>query len=80
MDVELIPRSSPDECPKNTQYKHGLGTCSCEDHCGWDLCRLTVAPIECLVGTNSVWKWDNVRNAWVAQITQGNISSQSPCL
>ena len=70
VDVDLIPRSKTDACPRNTKYKDGLGSCSCEDHCGWDVCRLVVAPMECLVGTFSKWHWDHVKNAWVAQVTQ----------
>ena len=54
-------------------YKEGLGSCSCEDHCGWDLCRLSVAPPECIIGTFSEWQWDYVKKAWVAQVIQGNI-------
>ena len=61
-----------DECRRNTLYKDGLKTCSCEDHCGWDVCRLEVPPVECLTGTYSEWKWDYMKNAWVAQVTQGN--------
>ena len=77
LDVDLIPRSSAYECPRNTKYKAflGLGSCSCEDHCGWDGCRLVKAPGECIKGTNSEWRWDTEKAAWVAQITQGNISS-----
>ena len=77
IDVDLIPRSSVDGCPKDTIYKAGVGSCSCEDHCGWDVCRLIDAPLECIIGTNSEWQWDYVKSAWVAQISQGNISSIS---
>ena len=47
-------------------------TCSCEEHCAWDLCRLAIPPDECLRGTGSQWQWDTFKNAWIAQITQGN--------
>ena len=72
VDVELIPRSKTNGCPKNTQYKNGLGSCSCEDHCGWDICRLVVAPRGCIEGTYSEWQWDHMKHAWVAQVTLGN--------
>ena len=75
LEVDLIPRAKENECPRNTQYKKGLGTCSCEDHCGWDLCRLVVAPWACIEATHSKWWWDNTKAGWVAQVTQGNIVS-----
>ena len=75
--VDLIPRPNSKICPKNTQYKGketgpSAGTCSCEEHCAWDLCRLTIPPGECLQGNKSQWEWDSVKNAWVAQEIQGN--------
>ena len=77
MDVDLIPRSKIRQCPTNTQYKDGLGTCICEDHCGWDLCRLTVPPEDCISGTHGKWQWDKVKRAWVAQITLGDFASKA---
>ena len=78
MDVNLIPRSYSYDCPGHMHYKawalEGPGSCSCEDHCGWDVCRLEVAPLDCIAGTYSEWQWDYVKHAWVAQITLGNIA------
>ena len=76
VNIDLIPRPNSDGCPNRGQYKtsQGLdGSCSCEDHCSWDMCRIAVAPTECLKGTYSEWQWDYVKKAWVAQVTQGNI-------
>ena len=76
--VELIPRPNSKICPKNTQYKvtgetSSMGTCRCEQHCAWDLCRLTIPPKDCLLGIVGRWMWDSLKNAWVAQENQGNI-------
>ena len=79
---ELIPRVHwSNGCPTNTQYKRLCyttkanceisETCSCEEHCAWNLCRLTVPPHDCILETNSEWQWDTSKNAWVAQIIQG---------
>ena len=75
VEVGLIPRAKETKCPGNTKYKGGIGTCSCEDHCGWELCRLAVAPRECIAGTHSEWQWDHEKNAWVAQVITGNLAS-----
>lgn len=74
IDVDLVPRSNALDCPNNNPYKSDLETCSCEDHCAWDRCRLADAPAECIEGIHSEWKWDYVRNVWVAQVIQGNIA------
>ena len=79
LDVNLIPRSPPNGC-KVAKKRSKLGTfaqtCSCEEHCNWDLCRLVAPPIDCLRGTNSMWQWDDRKVAWVAQTVQnGNIMS-----
>ena len=71
--TELIPRSTNKQCPSNSRYKDGLGTCSCEDHCGWDVCRLVKAPDDCLLGTLSEWHWDTMKNGWVAQVVLGSV-------
>ena len=74
----LIPLPDGKKCPKDTQYKENkvgrdlVKTCSCEEHCAWDLCRLAIPPDECLCGSGSQWQWDTFKNAWIAQITQGN--------
>ena len=75
LNVDLIPRTNADGCPKNTLYKvlYGLGSCRCEDHCSWELCRLTVPPKQCIIDTYSVWQWDDKIRAWVAQVNQSKI-------
>ena len=82
LDVELIPRiSMVDGCPINTDYRVvqlkddslPIHTCSCENHCSWDMCNLVHPPIECVVNTSSSWYWDSRKNAWVAQVILGNI-------
>ena len=77
MKADLIPRKPDIGCMgKTTEYScnpnwHGcIETCICEDHCGWDKCRLTEPANECLVGTSSAWKWDSQNNYWVAQKIQ----------
>ena len=71
VDIDLIPHPSTMGCNQKNYYKEGLGGCGCEDHCRWDLCRLDVAPNECLQETFSEWQWDNVKSAWVAQVVEG---------
>ena len=74
VNIDLIPRANADGCPVGWDYKtnQGLnGSCSCEDHCSWDMCRIAVAPMECLMGTYSAWQWDYVKRAWEAQVIQG---------
>ena len=74
----LIPLPDGKKCPKDTQYKENkvgrdlVKTCSCEEHCAWDLCRLVNPPNKCLRGTRSQWQWDSFKNAWVAQVIEGN--------
>ena len=43
----------------------------CDDHCSWDLCRTTIPKNDCIDETSSVWKWDKLKNAWVAQLLEG---------
>ena len=71
LDVSSIPRASNDECEISAAYRKRFGVCSCNDHCSWDTCRLLEPPEECLLGENSEWKWDNLKNAYVAQIIDG---------
>ena len=79
LDVGLIPRRSLDGCPKNKgrrefQYHTHLSpvdTCTCEDHCSWDMCLLVHPPEECMCGTGSQWYWDSGISVWVAQVVQG---------
>ena len=75
LDVDLIPRPNEHGCPSQTSYKEGIGSCNCEDHCSWDLCRLTVPPTRCIEGTNSEWHWDDTKSAWVAQVNTSTICS-----
>ena len=70
----MIPRMSEHGCPKNSEHRDELNTCSCEDHCSWDLCRLETPPKSCLSGTNSNWRWNRIKSAWSAQISLGNKS------
>ena len=71
LDVSAIPRTSYDECEASAAYRRRFWACSCNDHCSWDMCRLSEPPKDCLLGANSEWKWDNLKNAYVAQITDG---------
>ena len=71
LDVNLIPRSPTHACQNTRQYRKLLGTCGCEEHCSWDVCRLEEPPNDCLHGTKSIWKWDHLKNAWVAQLLEG---------
>ena len=71
IDVALIPRSDPINCPLNFGYREKIGACSCEPHCSWDLCRLEERPVGCLHGAEIEWQWDNLLHAWVAQMDKG---------
>ena len=71
LDVFSIPRATNDRCPLTATYRTRFGVCTCNDHCSWDICRLLDPLDDCLLGTNSEWKWDNLKNAYVAQITDG---------
>ena len=72
LDGSLIPRSFKGYCLSDKIYRERFRTCSCDTHCSWDLCRTFIPPTNCLLGTDSVWKLDNVKNAWVAQNLGGN--------
>ena len=76
-NVDLIPRATKVRCPRDTYYKDELGTCSCEEHCNWDSCRLTNPPKECLREMDSEWRWDYTKQYWVAQVIQGIKSQRS---
>ena len=73
LNVSLIPHSSEPECLPNKAYRDRFRTCSCDSHCSWDVCRLSTPPFDCLMGTESTWRYDNAKNAWVAQILKCNI-------
>ena len=77
LDGSLIPRSFKGYCLSDKIYRERFRTCSCDTHCSWDLCRSFTPPTNCLLGTDSAWKLDNVKNAWVAQRLGGNIISYS---
>ena len=73
----MIPRASQVDCfamlAWSKIHRSRFSTCSCDAHCSWDLCRSADPPTECLFATESMWKLDNVKNAWVAQHLEGNI-------
>ena len=71
LDFRLIPQSNQTDCPTKDIYRERFSSCSCGSYCSWDLCRTKAAPADCLVGTGSQWKWDVLKNAWVAQIVNG---------
>ena len=73
LDVSTIPSFPQHRCSFTQHYRDRFGACTCDGHCSWDLCRKSIPPSDCLLGTHSTWKWDKVKNAWVAQIIQGNI-------
>ena len=72
LNVSLIPRALRQDCPAYSQYRERFGVCTCNEHCSWDVCRTLVPPNDCLVGTGSVWFWDHLKYAWVAQLHTGN--------
>ena len=72
LNVSLIPRSSQQNCPAYSGFRERFGVCTCNEHCSWDLCRNLLPPNKCLAGTGSVWVWDHLKHAWVAQINDGN--------
>ena len=74
LQMNMLPHSSQAACLQTNIYRARFGTCSCDTHCSWDLCRSSNPPPECLLGTDSVWKLDNAKDAWVAQILEGNVS------
>ena len=73
LKVSSIPRSSKTECAIGSKYRGRFGVCTCNEHCSWDLCRLVEPPKDCLLATGSVWQWDNLKNAYVAQVDMGMI-------
>ena len=73
LELDLIPRQPADGCPEGTLHRiaYDFDTCSCGQHCNWDMCRLDDPPNECLIGTGSAWQWDALKASWAAQITEG---------
>ena len=62
---ELIPNHFNSECPKGTL--DGKSSCFCEDHCSWNVCRLSKPSKYCGTSLRNPWSWDTSRNHWVAQ-------------
>ena len=77
LNTNLIPRSPKDNCISNKVYRKRFGTCSCDGHCSWDLCRTLTLPSDCLLGTDSTWKLDTIKNAWVGQLLKGDKSRRT---
>ena len=71
LNVTSIPRAPNDECAIGETYRKKFEACTCNEHCSWDICRLLEPPDSCLLGTKSEWTWDNIKNAYVAQIIKG---------
>ena len=73
LDVNLIPRSTEDDCLSSHKiFRDRFKTCSCDNHCSWDLCRSLHSPSDCLLGTDKKWEFDNQKDAWVAQLLRGD--------
>ena len=71
LNISSIPRSSKENCAIKATYRPRFGVCTCNEHCSWDLCRVSDPPNDCLWGTGSEWQWDDLKNAYVAQIFTG---------
>ena len=67
INEKSIPKIPDNGCPSGT-FK-GIDTCFCEDHCSWEICRLTNPPKECLsrITGKAVWSLDDNADGWVAQ-------------
>ena len=59
----LIPSRPSTGCPSGTI--DGMTTCFCEDHCSWNVCRMSDPPIFC--PSVESWKWNPLGRYWVAQ-------------
>ena len=70
LDSSLIPRPFDGNCLSNNVYRERFGTCGCDIHCSWDLCRSLSPPSDCLLNTESEWKFDSVKDALVAQLLE----------
>ena len=76
--LSLIPKCPKSGCPSGSYGCTGDDcnypeTCFCEEHCGWERCRLFEKPEECLTKAQSSWIWDLKQNLWVAQTGTGMI-------
>ena len=71
LNVSSIPRSSEESCAIKIGYRARFEVCSCNEHCSWDLCKLSEPPEDCLQGTGAEWQWDDIKEAYIAQIIQG---------
>ncbi len=47
--------------PDMTGFMTGFYSCSCEDHCRWDRCRLDNPPTDCLSKIDAKWMRDLCR-------------------
>ena len=67
INKKSIPKIPDNGCPSGT-FK-GIDTCFCEDHCNWEICRLTNPPKDCLsrIAGGAVWLWNDNVDEWVAQ-------------
>ena len=75
----LIPVRPHKRCPEKSFGCSGEDcnrpqTCFCEEHCGWEVCRVFEYPEECLTEVKSVWVWNSKKQFWAAQL--GGIRSQ----
>ena len=69
--MSSTPHASNEECEVSAAYRMRFRVCSCNEHCSWDTCRVSEPPEDCLLGANNEWKWDNLKNSYVAQIIDG---------
>ena len=73
IDLDLIPRQPADGCYERSVKRLHFSTCTCQDHCRWDICRLADPPNECLFGTGGNWIWASREKTWIAQVTGGSM-------
>ena len=69
----FVPSPPTNGCPSNTYGCTGSNcssphTCFCEEHCSWEMCRLTQCPEECVRDVKSTWAWNSDKHFWVAQL------------
>ena len=66
-NLQPIPMRQENGCPGGTI--DGMTTCYCEDHCSWNICRLSEPPT-CQLdfeNTNVRWAWNSDESYWIAQ-------------
>ena len=67
LGLRPIPKRQENGCPNGTQ--DGKTTCFCEDHCSWNMCRLSEPPT-CQLDfetTKVEWAWSPSKSNWIAQ-------------